>query len=113
MRQMLFFASLRPLRLFGRIFIFPRASLLPNVFLKILPEILDRALERLDGAGCESTVSITGSEQFTLLCQDLDVAKLAVAVFDRMKHFPNPRQTFAAGCAPATGLTGKEFNEVM
>jgi hypothetical protein len=102
-----------PLNIYGKIIIFPRAFFLPHVPLKIFPEILDRALERLDRTGRESTVCIAGSEQFTLLFQDIDVAKLTVTVFDRMEHFFEPRQAFTAGCAPTAGLTGKEFNEVM
>src|SRR5512143_307582 len=105
--------SSRPLNICSKIIIFPRAFLLPYVPLKIFPEILDRALERLDRAGCESTVGIAGSEQFTLLCQDIDVARLTVTVFDRVDHFLEPRQSFTAGCAQSAGLTSKEFNEVM
>ena len=91
----------------------PRTFLFPYVSLKVFPEILDRALDRFDSAGCQCTVRIAGSEQCAVALEILDIAGLAGAFFDGAQYFFEPRKAIAAGRAPAAGLSGKELGQIM
>src|SRR5512147_1341094 len=81
--------------------------------LKIFPEVFDRALERFDGAGREGAVRVARAQEPALLRQDINVAGLTLAVFDRPKDLLGPREAVAAGRAPSAGLARKELYQVM
>src|SRR3989304_1698025 len=81
--------------------------------LKILPEIFQRALERLDGAGRKGAKGMAGTQQSALLFQDRDVPRLALSAFHGVKHALDPRQPLAARRTPAAGLMREELYQVM
>ncbi len=58
--------------------------------LEVFPEIFDRALERLDGAGGQGAKGIARAEQFTLLFQYSDIIRFAPTVLDGMQYLFDP-----------------------
>jgi hypothetical protein len=83
------------------------------MFCKVFTEVLERALERLNGAWRKSAVSITGTEQPALLRQQIDVAGLSPSGLDRIKNLLYPREAFATWCAPAAGFPSEKDFKVM
>src|SRR3989338_3147228 len=75
-------------------------------------EILDRAAQGLDGARCVGAEGLAGAEQGAQLLQGLDVAGLALALFQGPQQLDAPGQAVAAGGAESAGLAGEELFHV-
>ena len=78
-----------------------RAFLLPEMRFKIFPEVLDRALKRLNCTGRQGAEGISRCKQLAMERKAFDVSGFASAFFDGVEDFFRPGKTVAARCAPA------------
>src|SRR5436190_1601609 len=90
----------------------PRATLLANMALEILTEILQSALKGLCRAGRQRAVGVARSYEARDVGELIQMSHFPSSLLDRLEHSRSPIQTAPARGAPATGFLRKKALQV-
>src|SRR4030042_555532 len=87
----------------------PGASLSPDMFVKILAEVLECPFQGHHRSRRQRAKRVAHAQQPGMLLKDLDVARHAAPMLDGTKEISDPRQALPARRPPPAGLAGGKF----